>query len=209
MTTTAFQYVFDNAESISFDRRAVTAQTISRDNTVRTGSRGGQIWKFTVSLPNGIRWSDSRAYIEAIDAADRYTPGTVQINNSGYTSWLNKYQGDSVNYTGFAATWTQGAQSITLTTSPTTASGYKFKSGDIIQLGLTGHVYSVVADVAYNSNTVFLNRPIMDASAVTTAIVVGPDVTWTLICVTMPTWNIFARDQVAWSGAFTFYEYLI
>jgi hypothetical protein len=49
----------------------------------------------------------------------------------------------------------------------------------------------------------------MDASAVTTAIVVGPDATWTVICTSMPTWNIFARDQVAWSGAFTFYEYLI
>ena len=209
MTTTAFQYVFDNAESISFDRRAVTAQTISRDQTVRTVSRGGQIWKFNVALPNGIRWSEARAYIEAIDAADRYTPGTVQINNSGYTSWLNRYQGDSVNSTGFVATWTQGAASITLTTSPTTASGYKFRSGDIIQLGVTGHVYSVVADVAYTSNTVYLNRPIMDASATTTAIMVGPDATWTLICVTMPTWNIFARDQVSWSGAFTFYEYLI
>ena len=73
MTTTAFQYVFDNAESISFDRRAVTAQTISRDQTVRTVSRGGQIWKFNVALPNGIRWSEARPYIEAIDAADRRT----------------------------------------------------------------------------------------------------------------------------------------
>jgi hypothetical protein len=60
MTTTAFQYVFDNAESISINRRSTTAQTISRNNTVRTVSRGGNVWRFEVKLPDGIRWSDAR-----------------------------------------------------------------------------------------------------------------------------------------------------
>ena len=69
MTTTAFQYVFDNAESISIDRRAVTAQTMTRDNTVRTVSRGGQVWRFDVKLPDGPTWSGARPYITAIDYA--------------------------------------------------------------------------------------------------------------------------------------------
>jgi hypothetical protein len=202
--TTAFQYVFNNSESIGFNRRAVTAQTISRDNTVRTVSRGGQIWRFDVKLPDGIRWSDARPYIEAIDYADRYTIGTVQLNNAGYNSWMIPYRGNSVNSTGFAATWTQGATSITLTTSPTTSSGYKFRVGDIIQLG-TGSVYSVVADVAYNSNTVTLNRAILDATG-SGALSVAQNVTWSVVCTEMPTWNIFSRDQVSWSGSFVFYE---
>ena len=103
MTTTAFQYIFDNAQSISIDRRAVTAQTISRDQTVRTVSRGGQIWRFTVRLPDGLRWSDARPYIEAIEAADRYTTGTVQLSNTGYTSWLTAYRGSATTTTGFYA----------------------------------------------------------------------------------------------------------
>jgi hypothetical protein len=30
-----------------------------------------------------------------------------------------------------------------------------------------------------------------------------------LICVTMPNWNIFARDQVSWSGPFVFVEDIV
>ena len=202
--TTAFQYIFDNAESISINRRSVVAQTQSRDGTVRTVSRGGQLWRFDVKLPDGISWQLLRPYIEAIDYADRYTVGTIQLDNPGYVSWLNAYRGNSANYTGFAASWTQGASSITLTTSPTTTSGFKFRAGDIIQLG-TGSVYSVRSDVAFNSNTVNLNRPILDATG-SGNLQVAENVTWSVICTEMPSWTIFARDQVSWSSSFVFYE---
>lgn len=205
--TTAFQYVFSNAESISIDRRAVTAQTTSRDNTVRTVSRGGQIWRFDVRLPDGIRWTDQRPYIEAIDYADRYTVGTVQINSAGYNDWLLAYQGDSpspYDVGAFGASWTQGATQITLTSSPSTPSGFKFRAGDVIQLG-AGRVYSVRADVPYSSNTVPLNRPILDATG-TGALKIGYNCTFNVICTELPKWTIFARDQVSWSGSFVFYE---
>jgi hypothetical protein len=207
MTTTAFQYVFDNAESISMVKTATTAQTLSRDNTVRTVSRGGQVWRFTVKLPDGIPWTEARPYIESIDYADRYTDGNVQMDNPGYTAWLIPYLGNSANYTGFQASWTQNATTITLTTSPSTASGYKFRTGDVIQLG-TGHVYSVVADVAFNSNTVTLNRAILDATG-SGNLQVAENVTWNVICTELPNWTIFSRDQVSWSGSFVFYENLL
>jgi hypothetical protein len=126
------------------------------------------------------------------------------LDNPGYVSWLNAYRGNSANYTGFAASWTQGASSITLTTSPTTTSGFKFRAGDIIQLG-TGSVYSVRSDVAFNSNTVNLNRPILDATG-SGNLQVAENVTWSVICTEMPSWTIFARDQVSWSSSFVFYE---
>jgi hypothetical protein len=205
MTTTAFQYIFDNAESISINRRATTAQTISRNNTVRTVSRGGQVWRFEVSMPNGMRWSTLRPYIEAIDAADRYTPGIVQINNAGYNSWLTGYQGNSLSTSGFYANITTGYANATITANPATSSGYKFKAGDIVQVGTTGNVYSVTSDVAYNSNAITFNRPVLDTTG-NVALTVGPNVTWTVICTQMPQWTIFARDQVSWSGSFVFYE---
>jgi len=37
---------------------------------------------------------------------------------------------------------------------------------------------------------------------------VGQAVTWSVICVKFPNWNIFARDQVAWDGPFVFAESL-
>lgn len=202
MTTTAFQYVFNNAESINFNRKAVVASTTTRSGIVRTASRGGQIWRFEVKLPDGIPWTTARAYIEAIDAADRYTDGNVQINNSGYNSWLTTYQGNCGGSVG--ASWVQGAMSITLT-SGQAGSGFNFKAGDLIQLGSSGKVYSVTSNVAYNSNTVPVNRPVLDNTGSGT-LVIGTNVTWNVICQDLPQWTIFSRDQVSWSGPFVFSE---
>jgi hypothetical protein len=204
MTTTAFQYVFNNAESINYNRKAVVASTTTRSGIVRSASRGGQIWRFEVKLPDGISWSDARPYIEAIDAADRYTDGNVQINNAGYNSYLTKYLGNCANTSAVTASFVQGATSITLTGGQA-ASGFNFKAGDVIQLKSTGKVYSVTSDVAYNVNTVPVNRPILDATSSGT-LVIGPNVTWNVICTDLPQWTIFARNQVSWTGAFLFSE---
>lgn len=202
--TSAFQYVFDNAETISINKRRVVGATTTRDNTVRAVSRGGQTWRFTVKLPDGIRWSDARQYIEKMEYLDRTTTGTVQINNSGYNDWLTPYQGDSSST--MSATFSSG-NTITLTAGQAVA-GYNFRAGDLIQLGASGHVYSVVADVAYNSNTVTLHRPVLDAAGSYT-VIRGTDVTWTVICTEFPDWTIFSRDQVSWAGPFIFYENLV
>lgn len=202
--TTAFQYVFDNAESISINKRRVVASTVTRDNTVRAVSRGGQTWRFEVKLPDGIRWSDARPYIEQMEFLDRTTVGTVQINNAGYNSWLTNYRGNSA--LTMTATYSSG-NTITLT-GGTADTGYNFKSGDFIQLGTSGHVYSVVNDVPYNSTTVTLNRPVLE-SAGSYTLIRGTDVTWSVICVDFPQWTIFARDQVSWSGPFVFMENLL
>lgn len=208
MTTSAFQIIFDKASSIAINRKAVTAQTISRDNTVRAISRGGQIWRFDVKMPDGLRWTDIRSNIEAIDAADRFTAQPVQLSNTGYSNWLTPYQGNCPNTTGFVATATQGSNTLTITATPTTlGTGYYFKAGDIIQLG-TGKVYSITADVPWNSTTITLNRPVLDASG-SYNLVVGPAVTWNVICVNMPQWTISAPNLVSWSGNFTFYEALV
>lgn len=84
----AFQWVFDNAESISVNKRAIVGQTVTRNQTVRAVSRGAGLWKFTVKLPDGMRWSEVATYIQALDAADRFTKETVALTNTGYTSWI-------------------------------------------------------------------------------------------------------------------------
>lgn len=201
----SFQYVIDSAETISMNRLKVVASTTSRDGTTRAVSRGGQIWQFEARLPDGAPWTSWRSKISQIEALDRVTSGSFQLNSAGHT-WLSQYQGNSVNSTGFVGGWTYGATTLTLSTSPTTSSGFKFKAGDLIQLGTTGKVYTVAADVAYNSNTVTLHRPIIDETAAGVSLRVGPNCVFTVICKEFPIWTLFARDQVSWSGPFVFSE---
>ena len=205
MPTTAFQTVIDYAESISINKRGVVSQTTSRDQTVRSTSRGGQVWRFDVKLPDGIPWTTLRGPIEAIENADRYTNANISLNTTGTLDWFMKYQGNSASTVGFVGTATQGNVTLTLTASPATTSGNKFLAGDLIQLGTTGKVYSVVNNVAFNSNVVTLNRPVIDSSGSKT-LVVGPNVIFKVICTNLPNWTIFSRDQVSWDGNFTFYE---
>lgn len=205
----SFQNVIDYAESISINRLKVVASTTSRDGTVRSVSRGGQVWRFDVKLPDGMRWSDEwRIKTSQLEALDRTSTGTFQLNNTGL-SWLSQYQGNSVNSTGFVATIVSGSTGITLTSSPTTSSGFKFRAGDLIQLGSAGKCYTVAADVAFNSNTVTLHRPCLDSSASGVALRVGPNCVFSVVCTEFPQWNLFARDQVSWSGPFVFSETLV
>jgi len=206
--TSAFQWVFDRAENISINRKPVVAQTQSRNNIVRSVSRGGAVWRFSVKMPDGIPWTQSRSYIEALSAADRFTPGTVSLSNPGYSDWLSAYQGNVSTTSGFTVT-SNLTNTVTIQTVPgvTLPGQTLFGSGDFIQLG-TGHVYSVVTPVTYSGSpgqTVTLNRPVIDVAG-THALTVGPAVTFTVLCVSMPDWQIFARDQVSWSGAFEFQE---
>lgn len=201
----SFQWIFDYAETISMERKPVVASTVARDGTLRSVNRGNQPWRFDIKVPDGISWTALRQYISQAEALDRHTSGTIALTNAGL-SWLVGYQGNSVNSTGFVATIVQGSNTITLTTSPTTSSGFKFRAGDFIQLGTTGKVYTVAADVAFNSNTVTLHRPVLESSTSGVSLRVGANCTLSVVCQQFPSWTLMARDQVSWSGPFVFYE---
>ena len=200
----SFQWIIDNAESISINSMPIVAQTVALDGTVRSTSYGGAAWRIEAKLPDGPRWSDYRSDISAAEALGKTTSANVQISNSGQTTWLNAYLGDAASTAGVTATYTSG-NTITLTAGLVTGSGYRLRAGDYIQLGASGSVYRVAADVAYSSSTVTLNRPVLE-SAGSYSLLIGPAVTWTVRCVDFPQWTIFARDQVSWSGAFVFQE---
>lgn len=210
----SFQWIFDNAESISISKRAVVAQTITRGNRVRTSKLGGQTWRFDVKLPDGMPWDQWRSYIERAEALDRYTTDTIQLNDTGY-SYINAYQG-AANSANIQLTYNSDLAPTTLNLSSISSiaeTDYVFRAGDWLQLGNDGHAYTVIADVvrgnsAVSNVTVSVNRPIIEtanASVVYTARV-GQDVQFDVICVDFPNWTIFQRNQVSWSGSFVFYE---
>jgi len=127
----SFQWVFDTAEQIAMSNRPVVGQTITRNQSVRAVSKGPGIQKFTVTMPNGLRYSNVADEIASLDAASTFTVETVQLNNPGYKDWIN--------------------------------AGPDYNDGD----------------------------------------------SWQVICVEMPSWNIFQLNQVEWSGSFVFYESIV
>lgn len=203
--TTAFQNIIDNAASISISKRKKVAQTVSRDGTVKSTSLGGQLWQFEVTLPNGPKWTNYRGIIERAEALDRVTVGTIQINAAGQ-EWLSGYQGDLTSLTGIVVSYSSG-NTVTITSGATglNSNQYRFRSGDLIQLGTSGSVYSIVNDVDYNDTVITLHRPVREAPGNYT-LTVGKNVTWNVICLQFPQWTIFDRDQISWSGPFVFVE---
>lgn len=207
--STEFQWVINNAVDVQINKRAVVAQTTARDQTVRSVSRGGKIWRFTVTPSPGLRWSDTgvRAAIEAIDNADRYTKTTINFNSTSF-NYIFGYLGSQSTQTGWSATCTRGSTALTGITGGTLTSGTRFKAGDLIQFSGKTSVYSVISDVAYNSSTATLNRPVLETSG-TYSLVVGRSVNWTVICTAIPDYKITPLGIIEWSGPFEFVESLI
>jgi hypothetical protein len=203
----SFQFVIDNAESIAINRRRVVASTQSRDGTVRSVSRGGQAWRFEVKLPDGPAWSNYRRQISQLEALDRVTTANIQLNTVGQ-EWLYRYQGNIANLANIRVTIPSSGNTVTLTAGQAT-SGFNFRAGDFLQLRTDGRVYTVAADVPFNSNTVTLHRPLLDAAGTNQVVRVGPACVFNVICTEFPDWSIFARDQVSWSGPFVFSENLV
>jgi hypothetical protein len=214
----SFQWIFDNAESISINKRPLVSQTISRDQRVRSISRGGAVWRFTVKMPTGMRWSDVREYIENIDNSNKLTTQTISLGSTGY-SWMLGYRGTQTSPQ--VMTWkysaTEAASDTTkfvLGSMPGSTGAVLFKAGDFIQPNVAGgHVYTITTDVvkgAAATQLVQVHRTILETpSNDPLPIFVANNVSWKLICTDCPTWTIVERDIVGWNGEFQFYESLL
>lgn len=75
----SFQWIIDNAETLSINRKKMVAQTTARDGIVRSVSRGTLPKRIEVKLPDGIRWTDLRTNIAAAEALDRISTATISI----------------------------------------------------------------------------------------------------------------------------------
>jgi hypothetical protein len=204
----AFQFIVDNASALSINGRGVVAQTQTRTGVVRTVSRGGRVWRFTVTPAAGSRYVDARPYISRLDQMDRIQPAEIDFDRTEFNSIVGYLGSGSGTFTATVPAGT-GVTQITLSSSVSPGAGYVVRAGDWIQLGTTGSVYQVVTDPATgNSVSVTLNRPVDEAAGAYTARI-GPAVRWQVLCVDMPTWRLVpagAQQIVEWSGDFVFIE---
>jgi hypothetical protein len=201
-----FQWIVDSAVDVTINKRAVVAQTVARDQTVRGTSRGGQVWRFTVTPSPGVLWTDARPYVEQLDKADRVFSSYINFSKSSY-NYLFGYQGNAtVQPTSIS--YTQGSTVVALS-GGTCTSGYKFRAGDLVQFTGSDRVYSFAADVLYTDTVAILNRPVLEASGSSVPII-GPACNFKIICTQFPDYKIDPTDRcVKWSGPFILFEELV
>lgn len=70
---------------------------------------------------------------------------------------------------------------------------------------VASNIQAIDAAGRFTQETITLNNPGY-ASWIHNGVFSDPNKTWNVICVEMPDWTIFARNQVSWSGDFVFYE---
>jgi len=75
----AFQWVINNAQNISINRKKMVAQTTARDGSVKAVSRGLMPKQITVTLPNGLPWDEYVTDIESAEALDRISDSVITI----------------------------------------------------------------------------------------------------------------------------------
>jgi hypothetical protein len=199
----SFQNIINRAAEIIVNSQGIVAQTAARDGRIRSVSRGGQPWVFTVTLPEGPRWTDYREIIATAERYDRHTAQDIQFDGTGQ-EYLFQYQGDltAPNANGsFNGDWSTGFDTFTMTGG--SGSGNRVVAGDFVQLGANGHVYKVVETTTGNS--VRVHRPIIEASG-TGNVFVGVDCTFTVKASQFAQPRIFGYNQVGWTGAFVFVE---
>lgn len=199
----SFQWIIDNAVDVQVNKRDIVAQTMSRDQTIRSVSRGNSVWRFTVTPTPGQYWKEARPYIEAINALNQFTSSTINFDRAA-VDYIFGYQGNSSNITNWAASIVQGSTSITLTTS---SGSQKLKTGDLIQIGIAGKVYTVVNDVN-TGNTVVLHRPVYEADG-SYSLVVGRACNFKIKCMQLPDYKISPLGIVEWTGPFIFTEDIV
>lgn len=199
----SFQWVIDNAVDVQVNKRDIVAQTMSRDQTIRSVSRGNNIWRFTVTPSPGQYWKDARPYIEAINALNQFTSSTINFDRS-QVDYIFGYQGNSTDITNWSATAVQGSTTIVLSASSGTQ---KLKVGDLIQLGAYGKVYTVTTNVD-TGNTVILNRPVFEANG-SYNLVIGRACNFKIKCMQLPDYKISPLGIVEWTGPFIFTEDIV
>jgi hypothetical protein len=88
----SFQWIVDRAEQLSINRKKMVATTTARDGQVRVASRGTQPDRITVTLPNGILWTELKTNIEAAEVLDRISTATITIPYAKFPWYYNNVQ---------------------------------------------------------------------------------------------------------------------
>lgn len=212
----SLQYIIDNAEEISLDRRKISGQTLTRSGQVRISSLASKVpWRITVKPGSGMNIRTHRAELESITNADRIQIQTINIGQSNERlGYLTEYKGN-LNSSQRAAAQFLGANILDATVNlPGVTSGtVVFQPGDLFSLAAGyRYPYTVTSQVIKGSGdqvVVPLSRPFIFQAGFThteSALRLGSEVTWNVVVANRPTFTITPGGWIRWNGDFELVE---
>lgn len=225
------QDIIDNASGITINRRKTVGVQFTRNDIPRTSLTPTRVpWRFTIEMPASLSWWDHRTLIETLDNIDRYSPQTVQFNNS-CLNWMFRYQGTMTSGQVSGITVQPNTFIGTqLTLQGLTAAGVGFGQvmflpNDLIQIGANPYPFTVVNNVVADGSdtiTFTVNRPnFLSSTAYNNApITVGPNCTFNVFCPNMPTYKLIPghffnyegtvinRARIEFTDVFELYEWV-
>ena len=197
----SFQPIFDNAAEMKISNMRFAAQTQTRSGVVRSVAQNNSVWRFSITLADGVPWETWRTYISGYEKLNRYTADTVDLSQSAY-NYMFPYQGDESNIANVRVSVINGE--LRVQSGVTITSGNLFLPGDLIQL-VNGTVYQVTDTVAWDDTLIPTHRaPIESVATYDTN--VGVNAQWSVICTNMPKWRFVDHKRIAWEGPFEFQE---
>lgn len=210
------QTIIDKANALTIDRRKVVGIQITRNEIPRTSlTPTRQPWRFKLTMPNSLRYYNSRDLLEALDTIDRYTPQTVTFSNNSCLSWIFRYQGQ-MNTTQINNLTVQSfvGNQLVLTGLPVTnVSTVLFEPNDLIQIGVHTYPFTSTTQILRGSSstvTITTNRPnIITGSVVGDGLTVGNDCTFNMFCPNMPVYKLIPGGYVRGTGTTTLNNALI
>jgi hypothetical protein len=214
----AIQTLLDNAISLMIDKRAPSAQSISRAQHLRTQTRGDAVYKFTVGMHPALKYEDHRDLLEDYDTTGRIVEEEVTLSNVSGGSWIMSYQGGftTVDLNAITADGNSFGSSLVCNVSATVAASTEVfvEKGDYIQVDGSRYPYQATARVLRGSGdtvTVPLNRPIVPEDGFTIGgqdILVGTDCTFRVRMIQQPTYSVVPGRYIQWDGDMQLMEVL-
>ena len=224
------QTIIDKCNGLNINRRNVVGIQITRNEIPRTSfTPTKNPWRFTLDMPNSIRYSEGRALMEALDKLDRYLPETITFSNNPKFGWMFDYQGamSGAQIAGITVQSFTGNQ-LVLTNLPAVSAGtVLFKPNDLIQIGASNAYpfpFTSETEVLRGSGstvTVTTHRPnILSGNLVGLGIIVGNDCQFQMFCSNMPTYKLVVGGMTGsttnptnnallqFSDSFELYEYV-
>lgn len=223
----SIQTIINNCTGLAIDRRKMVGIQFTRSEIPRVSvTPTTNPWRFTLTMPSSLRYSDARSVIESLDTLDRVGSEVITFNNAPQMNWIFRYQGQALisQLANIRVVSFIGNQLI-LNALPIMGSTQTlFAPNDLIQIGNYPYPFTSTTTVQRgigSSVIVTTNRPnILTNDVSGSAITVGAGCQFRVFSPNMPTYKLFPggtqylngsvinNAYIEWSDDFQLYEYV-